>query len=108
VIFSRGKFEIDVTVSGSLECKAKGFPVMDFTWEIFPGQPRAFLLTPGGAIDDFTVSSTTYSSRTEVGVSKLLIHEVKKRHHGLYKCIASTKDFKSVKEIILTGIGMSV
>ena len=105
MIFSRGDFEIDVTVSGFLECKAKGFPVMDFTWQIYPGQPQSFFLSPGRAIDDFTVTKTTYSSKTEIGVSHLMINKVKKKHHGIYKCIASTKEFKTVKEIVLTGIG---
>lgn len=103
VIISRTSFEIDVKVSGALECKAKGYPQMDFTWEINPGTSRAFPISQGQSMDDFTVTRTTYDSLSEVGVSLLRISNVKKSYHGKYRCIASTADSKAEKDIVLSG-----
>lgn len=106
VIFSRGRFEIDVKVSGYLECKARGYPQMNFVWRVYPKTPRTYIISPGETYDDFTVSKTTYNSRTEEGSSQLRISKVKKMNHGKYICIASTHDVETKKEIILTGKGL--
>lgn len=100
-------FNIDVgVVNGFLECKAKGYPSMDFTWRIYPDTPKSRLMHPTEHIDDFRISRTVYDSRSEIGSSRLYISKIKKSHHGKYICIASTNDFEeTLLEIRLEGKG---
>ena len=79
---------------------------MDFAWTVYPQSPRSYVINPGETYDDFTVSRTTYNSRTEEGSSRLLISKVKKINHGKYICTASTPNLKTTQDIFLTGKGL--
>lgn len=79
---------------------------MNFEWRVYPDTQRTYTINPGETYDDFTVTKTTYNSRTEEGSSQLRISKVKKMNHGKYICIASTPDSETKKEIILTGKGL--
>ena len=105
VLFGVRTFKIDMHESGYLLCKAKGYPLISFSWKFMVNNEQILLNPQRRKYSRFSLSYTTYDSAAAIGSSKLLISGVQKNDMGYYKCIATNDVGRSEKRLELTGDG---
>ena len=87
---------------GRLECSAKGYPSIDFTWEIPRKLP--FTLKPTEVQGRYEVLSTTLDKVNDKETSILLIKNLQRSDLSFFTCFAQNEMGKTELTIEVSGI----
>lgn len=107
-IVSENHFKINVGDDGDLYCRAKGFPLIYFSWKFYNRNTLVRLSPLENYTSRFSVSHSEYDSQNEVGSSKLQLTNVQKEDYQMYTCIAENSVGSVEHLITLEGCGKGI
>ncbi|XP_047136138.1 fibroblast growth factor receptor 1 isoform X2 [Hydra vulgaris] len=105
IISTQKKFMMNMYTDGQLKCSAKGYPNIDFTWEIPKKLPLlALKIKPLESIDRYKVLQTTIDIDTDIATSVLQIKNVQRSDMSFFKCCAQNDMGKTEIAIEVSGL----
>ncbi|XP_065666186.1 fibroblast growth factor receptor 1 isoform X3 [Hydra vulgaris] len=105
IISTQKKVTINMFTNGQLECNAKGYPNIDFTWEIPRKSPlSSLMIKPMESVERYSVSKTIVDKDTDRAISVLQIKNLQRLDMGFFKCFAQNDMGKTEIAIEVSGL----